>query len=643
MGRIDRIFRVGGILDQSIQGYEERLGQIEMSEAVHQAFSKKQHLIVEAECGIGKTLAYLVPICLQRGLRAVVSTGTRALQEQLYYKDIPVLSKHIRPGLRAVYIKGRGNYVCRHRFEHSRQHSLFDTPEYIKQFQDISEWIEKTRSGDVAELTNVSEYSDVWKEVCCTVETCLGHRCSYYDNCFLMTLKRDAKRSHIIVVNHHLFFADIMMRNGNGRSILPTYHMAIFDEAHMIEDIASYYLSKTVGTRQFQTFIRHARAVAYEFLHQHPHVKDPLLTGFHRLEYVVQEVFSELPERKGRYRVETYAGWDNFRYYLQKLLSTLSDIVVLLEDCQSYSEDFSMLLEELSSFQEQLSYIYDSDSSEYVYWYEIGRVHRTLHASPIDVSSLFRDGIFERIKRVILTSATLTSNGNFSYVRSRIGLDNASERIIHSPFKFEEQGILYLPKDIVTPESKSFPSQMSQRMYEILMKTEGRAFCLFTSYRNMIYTYNMLQKEHVPYTVFKQGDMGRQEIIKRFVNDTHSILLATNTYWQGIDVPGESLSCVVIDKLPFAVPTDPIVYARAKKIEREGGNSFYDFQVPSSVIAIRQGVGRLIRTMSDTGVVSILDKRILTRRYGSLFLDSLPNFRMVHSLDDVYVPSRRSR
>jgi len=640
MNRVTRIFSEGGLLEQSIDQYEIREGQIDMAEMIYSAIRHKQHLVVEAGCGVGKTLAYLVPIALQRGLRSIVSTGTRALQEQLYYKDVDIIKKYIRPGLRVVYMKGRSNYLCLYRLDHSRQHTLFDTYDYIKQYSTIEEWSKTTKEGDVVELANISEYDDVWKNVCCTADTCLYHKCPHYDACFLMNMKREANRAHLIIVNHHLYFADLMMKEKNGGKhvILPHSHVHVFDEGHMIEEIATYYLSKNFSTSLIYSASRRSKALAYEYLHRHHVLKEQLLSSHDDLEKILTEFFDILSVRLGKHHIDNYQEvWLSSLAYTDDIISALDEVINSLTSCIEIYDDFVTARDEFKYLQEQFEFITSHNDPNYVYWYNIGKTYKSIHASPIDISSLFRDGVLQHCKRVVITSATLQTNGSFEYIRRRIGLgEDVMTGIIDSPFDYPSQGLLYIPRDIPSPKKKEFITAICMRIEKLLYITSGRSLCLFTSKRNMDIVHDHISKiKDFPYQLLCQGRAGRAELLRRFSEDTHSILFATNTYWQGVDIKGEALSSVIIDKLPFAVPSDPIIYSRMKLVEQSGGNSFYEYQVPQSVMLIRQGVGRLIRTQQDHGVISILDNRVWTSRYGKLFLQSLPDFGVTSSLDDV--------
>lgn len=639
MDRIRNIFSEGGILQESLTNYEEREEQILMSEAVHELVRNRGQLLVEAGCGVGKSFAYLVPLSLSLGTHTIVSTATRALQEQLYYKDIPVIKEHIRPGLHCVYLKGRSNYLCQYRLEHSRQYSLFDTEEFIEQFGLIQKWAKKTSTGDVAELEKVSESSDAWKTICCTIDTCLGYMCPYYEKtCFLMQIKREAKQADIIIVNHHLFFADLMIRNGNGgRAVLPQYQAVVFDEAHMLEDIATHFLGKAFGTWEFKRFVSRLKVCAREYFHNQFHVKHEILDYADKSLGLLDDFFASFPTRLGSYNIDKITSND---YYArgQRFITILLEISSFLSTFTKKVEEIVIFQEEIKKYITHLSFFLNAEEETYVYWFKIGRVHRTVYSSPIDVSPMFKEKIINDCSRVILTSATLSVNGDFSYVASRLGLEDASTIVIDSPYDFKKQVNLYIPTHIPSPKSKDFPQRFAEVVYTILLQTQGRAFVLFTSYKNMEVVYDIISAKNLPYLLLRQGEIGRAYLIKKFIENISSVLFATSTYWQGIDVPGESLSCVIMDKIPFAVPNDPVIYNRMKQVEREGRNSFYEYQIPQAALALRQGAGRLIRGHKDTGVIVIGDKRIVSTTYGKVFVRSLPSYSRIDNIEDVVVP-----
>jgi ATP-dependent DNA helicase DinG len=638
MTRIEHIFSEGGILQQSLPYYEERPEQIVMANAVHDAITHPGQLLVEAGCGVGKSFAYLVPLALMSDRTSIVSTATRALQEQLFYKDIPLIKAHIRKGLRYVYIKGRANYLCQYRFEHSRQHSLFDTKEEIQQYHLIQEWAKITNTGDVSELDYVSEYDPVWKSVCCTVDTCLGYKCLYYSTaCFLMRLKREARQAHIIVVNHYLFFADMMIQGDAGHSVLPSYHAAVFDEAHMLEDIATRFLGKELGTRDIRSFVSRCRNCVLEYIYHDIHIQRQLLDNLNQLQIVCDSFFLSFGEHRGKWNI-LYRIEFQYQQTGQDFLHKLGELCDLLGLYADITDELHALIDEAQVYYDALDFFLLHNDPDYVYWVEIGWKYCTITSSPIDVSALFRERLLSKCKHIVFTSATLGINGDFTYMKSRLGLETARDVVIDSPYDFQKQAQLYIPRHHASPKEKEFTNETIELVYDTLIKSQGRAFVLFTSMKHMNIVYKAIKERGLPYTLMKQGEMGRSHIMETKINDIHSVLFATTTYWQGVDVQGEALSCVIIDKLPFAVPNDPVVEARMKRLQDKGHDPFWEYQIPQAALLLRQGVGRLIRSKTDTGIVVIGDRRILTTRYGKIFMQCLPNFKLVKKFEDLNIP-----
>ena len=634
------MFNTGGIFEQHIEGYQLRDGQIQMAHAVKDALAKHHHAIIEAECGVGKTLAYLVPLAQRHKIRAIVSTGTRALQEQLYHKDVPLIQRLIRENLRVVYIKGRSNYLCLHRLsQHTefQQQSLFNQEEdrqRIEDFDNIFKWAIQTTTGDICEI-HISEYSEVWNQVCCTVDTCLSYKCNFYHQCFLMKLKHHAKNAHICIVNHHLFFADLMIRNDGGKAVLPDYDIVVFDEAHMIEDIATSYLSKSVGIRLLNMLSKRSKILSTEHLSKVPYMKDKFLESLEQFDLQIVILFNILNKVKhGSYTLSRLSEFSIFKENLVHYNLCVSNLLDNITRSQQYSDDFVSLHQDYVLMNEDLQFICRGEFKEYVYWMDYQGYNLSLNATPVDVAPLFKEKLFTKCSRVILTSATLTSNNSFQYIRERIGLEKADELIVDSPFNFKEQACLYIPTFLPSPKQKSFLGEGTKEIEKIVRYMQGRTLILFTSKSHMNYVYKQFEQSQLPFTILKQGQMGRNELLDIFRHDTHSVLLATNTFWQGIDIQGESLSCVIIDKLPFLVPTHPVIQEKMKLMDEKGKDKFKDYQVPEAIIMLKQGVGRLIRSITDRGLIAILDNRLVTKFYGKIFLDSLPQYKRITQLEE---------
>ena len=632
-------FAPGGILASSSLPYEYRPGQLEMAKAVEKALAERRHLIVEAGTGTGKTLAYLLP-SLRTGQRVIISTGTKALQDQLYFRDIPFLESLLGP-LRVCYMKGRANYLCRTKLYALRSQPILSGLEEIDQYRQIAEWEQTTETGDRSELSELPESSPLWAKLDARTEACLGSTCPDYGRCFVTEMRRKALESDIIIVNHHLFFADLSIRQEAGGApdagILPESAAVIFDEAHELEDIASNYFGLSVSNLRFEELARDT---------------DALLKGKEGGEKL-PAVTQQLRERARMFFAGLPMAGDGRQPFLEReeFLETSGDLYMAVRTTLRRMEDEMAemkgveeapgLKKRVGRLRAELEFLLESSANNMVYWMERRispgmRGSRTtfLQATPIDVSELLTEQVFETIPTVVLASATLTVGGGFDHMRKRLGLNEARELIVPSHFKYEEQALLYLPPNMPDPREPDFPAAAAEVIRRVLEITQGRAFCLFTSYSQMRDLYERLLPV-LDFPILLHGSAPRKALLEQFRETPNAVLFGTSSFWQGVDVQGESLSCVIIDKLPFAVPSDPVVQARMKAIEENGGKPFFDYQVPSAVLTLKQGFGRLIRSLEDRGVLVLLDPRIQRQRYGKTFLESLPPYRVTGTITDV--------
>ena len=610
-----------------------------MAQAIEEAIEEKRHLIVEAGTGTGKTLAYLLPI-LRSGKRVIVSTGTKNLQEQLFYKDIPFIEQALFPNgtgkLRVCYMKGRNNYLCRKKLYDLTSAPVLSGLEEIDQFRAISEWEKLTETGDRAEISGLPESSLVWPKLDARSEACIGGKCSEFERCFITEMHRRAAESDIIIVNHHLFFADLAIKqatDGAGDAgILPDAAAVIFDEAHELEDVAGSYFGVTVSNLRVEDLARDVDVA----IRQHAIGSLGLHQAVARLRDRSQFFFSVIPPGEGRF------AFENRREFLEEngdeflsLRNALIELGSELNALTNKPDELFNLVRRAEELLVQLQFILESNDRNTVYWIERrgsrstranASPHVFLQATPIDVSAILKHSLFNNIDTVVLTSATLAVGGNFSYVSGRLGLQNAREHIVESHFDYESQALFYVPPDLPDPREAGFIKAAAKRIRQVLEYSRGRAFCLFTSYAQMNQAYDTLLGE-LDFPMLLQGDAPKRQLLDEFRNTPNAVLFATSSFWQGVDVQGEQLSCVIIDRLPFAVPNDPVVAARIRAIDDNGGNAFFDYQVPSAVISLKQGFGRLIRSLHDRGVLCLLDNRILKKQYGRVFINSLPNYR----------------
>jgi ATP-dependent DNA helicase DinG len=660
-------FNPKGILARSSLQYEHRPGQYQMAQTIEQCFADRRHLIVEAGTGTGKTLAYLLPAlrrAREQKQRIIISTGTKNLQEQLYFKDVPFLETLLGP-LKVCYMKGRANYLCKQKLYALRDNPILSGLEEIDQFHQILRWEKGTITGDRAEVKGLPEHSPLWHKMDARSEVCLGQSCPNWEPCYVTAMRRKALESDIVIVNHHLFFADLSIKQqaagAPDAGILPEAAAVIFDEAHELEDVASQYFGIALSNARFDELARdtdsmlRAKGVsthAIESATATVRERSKLFFGslpagpshLGRLEFADRADFLEA-------RGDAYIGAANALARLEGELERLREV-----------EEASGLRKRAADIRNHMKFLLESEDRNTVFWIErraLGGLRNAaraattlaaetvapqafsthLQATPIDVSELLAETLFAHYGSVILTSATLTvaeadGTQSFTHLKKRLGVPFAKELVVPSHFDYATQALLYLPPHMPPPRDPSFMVHASERTRRVLEITQGRAFCLFTSYAQMREMHDRLLAE-LPFPLLMQGSAPRHVLLEQFRETPNAVLFGTSSFWQGVDVQGEQLSCVIIDKLPFAVPTDPITKARTDAITAAGGNAFTELAVPQAVIALKQGFGRLIRSLSDRGVLMLLDPRVQTTRYGATFLNSLPAYRRTDDIAEV--------
>jgi ATP-dependent DNA helicase DinG len=658
-------FAPGGVLSKSHPAYEFRRGQLQMAQAVEQALEEKRHLIVEAGTGTGKTLAYLLPV-IRSGKRVIISTGTKNLQEQLFYKDIPFLEQALFPDgngkLNVCYMKGRNNYLCKKKLYDLTDQPVLSGLEEIEHYRAIAAWEKTTHTGDRAELASLPEASALWHKLDARSDTCLGQKCSAFETCFITEMHRRAMESDIIIVNHHLFFADLAIKQASeyapDAGILPDVGAVIFDEAHELEDVAGSYFGISVSNQRVEELVRDVEAS----LTRNKMLSTQVMGALKSLRDRSQLFFSVLPAGEGRF------AFENRREFMEEngdefiaLNQSLERLGAELQNLPSKAEEVFTFSRRARELQVQLGFLMESEDHNTVFWIERrgfspqrhrdtektketaegSRVVRTggrhsvyLQATPIDVAPILKNVLFEQLETAVLTSATLAVGGGFEYMKRRLGVERAREVVLPSHYDYANQALFYVPPDLPDPRTPQFAAKASDRIRRLLEITRGRAFVLFTSYAQMNEVYHRLLGE-LEFPMLLQGDAPKSALLEEFRLTPHAVLFATSSFWQGVDVQGEQLSCVIIDRLPFAVPSDPVVAARVKSIDAEGGNAFFQYQVPAAVITLKQGFGRLIRSLHDRGLLTLLDNRILKKAYGRTFVESLPNYKRTTDIREV--------
>ncbi len=644
---MDEVFGPTGLLADRMNGYDFRPGQLAMADAVAEILQggcepdwnsgtngQGAMLAVEAGTGIGKTLAYLVPAILS-GQKIIVSTGTLNLQEQILTKEIPFVKEHIAPRLSVLCVKGRQNYLCKYRWQQfiaDPQQALFVESDRRAL---LMEWAAETEFGDRAELPWMSDDSHLWPLLSCPTSQCLGTHCPEARACFVNRLRQKAAKARILIVNHHLFFSDLALRRFGFAEVLPRYESVIFDEAHRLEEVATRYFGISFSQYQLLDLLQDVEKAARLQLSGSKLTKMRQLTA--ALMIGVDRFASLFPRKRGRFPLNEWVDdLPEWPVELQALLDLFSGLGAYLESLAVLGEVWEGLLSRCEELAANLQRIALDQDSSHVYWGERREKAVSLAASPIDVAQELQGALYSEVRSLVFTSATLSTAGNFSYFTERLGLPSETKTMtLATPFDYTEKTLLYIPENNFPPPfAADFSKIAGQRILDLLLLTNGRALVLFTSFAGMRAVRDFLSGR-LSFPMLVQGEAPKQVLLDEFQADTHSVLLAVASFWEGVDVPGEALSCVIIDKLPFEVPSDPVMMARMDAVREQGGNPFFDFQVPRAILTLRQGVGRLMRRASDRGVLALLDVRLVTKSYGRLFLRSLPPSPVVREIRQV--------
>ena len=653
---VEEFFARGGPLSQSLEAWEHRPGQCDMASGVAASLGERRHLVVEAGTGTGKTLAYLVPLALA-GKRAVVSTATKNLQEQLVRKDVPFLESVLGQKLSVAVMKGRGNFLCLQKLADMRGKPTLSGLSEVTEFGLIRDWAERTTEGDRAELPKLPGDSKLWPRLDARREACTGRRCALFDDCFVTKMHRRAREADLIVVNHYLFFADLALRKDDFGAIIPDHQAVVFDEAHEIERIVGKFFGVYLSHGQIEELARDIGIAAKRANFG----SSKLTKGLKGLRAVSGRFFDCFTDRFGKGSTrERFRGRSEFRegngQQYRELVLALQGIeghLGLVKDRSKETDplrgrvrmlrltlrillsDIDPGLAEEAYRHPVLTNLIEDNRGNFVYWLEKRRKGVSVQATPIEVSSILDEALFDGGGgSVILTSATLAVNGEFEFIRGRLGLHSSNEMVVPGHFDFRKQALLYIPRSMPEPKSPDFTPRAAREILELIRLSKGRAFVLCTSYLHMRNLHKRVSAA-TPFRCLIQGRGSNEAVLEKFRSTPQCVLFATFSFWQGVDVPGEQLSCVIVDKLPFAVPSDPIVEARIDQIRRHGGHPFFDYQIPSAALALKQGFGRLIRATTDRGVLALLDNRLVTKRYGQVFLNSLPDYPRTSDIGDV--------
>ena len=618
-----------GPLATRLEGFTPRRAQQEMAACIEQALADYSVFIAESGTGTGKTFAYLVPALLS-GKKILISTGTRHLQDQLYHRDLPIVRDALAVPVTSALLKGRANYLCRYRLGQAELEGRLASRRDQSNLALIREWSGHTQRGDIAEMSRIPEDSGLWPLVTSTTDNCLGSGCSHYDECFINRARREALAADVVVVNHHLFFADLALREEGFGQLLPGVEAVIFDEAHQLPEVASNFLGFSISSHQVASLCRDTIA---EELQEH--------SGIAGLMPAAQSLEKALADFRLAFGVEPRRdAWDKLENAkavhaaLAELKSRLTDLSAALDAAAGKGQGLANCARRASDLLDRLMMISESPPADYVAWFETTARTFTLYLTPLDIAASFRQHTGNGKKAWIFTSATLAIKKSFTHFQARLGLEEAETGLWDSPFDYARQTLLYIPPGLPAPSAPEYTDRVIEASLPVLRASRGRAFILFTSHRALKVAATRL-RDRLEYPLLVQGDAPRSELLRRFRDMGNAVLLGTSSFWEGVDVRGEALSCVIIDKLPFASPDDPVLQARAAAMEQAGRSPFTEYQLPEAVITLKQGVGRLIRDESDHGVLMLCDPRLLNKGYGKTFLASLPPMPVTRELRDI--------
>jgi len=634
MADLDLVFAANGPLADTISGYRTRTGQLEMAQAIEDAIKHDKQLVVEAGTGTGKTFAYLVPALLSGG-KVIISTGTKTLQDQLFNRDLPAVRDALKVPVTVSMLKGRANYVCHFHLERTANEGRFISREDAKYVHLVRNFVENSATGDKSELIEVPENATIWPSVTSTRDNCMGQECTFYKDCFVMEARKHALAADVVVVNHHLFFADVMLRDEGVTELLPSANTIIFDEAHQLPEIAGLFFGEDISTSQLMELARDAEA---EFITT---AKDcpALQEAANKLEKAVRDFRLIFAYEGARLPVQKALALKNFEPAYAEMQTRLKELSAVLETQAERDPALENCYQRSLALEVQLQRWQKAENENLVRWVEVFTQSVQLHATPLSVADSFGKLLNAQPRSWIFTSATLAVNSNFSHYLGQMGLEEAAIGYWNSPFDFDKQALMYVPKDMPEPNSPGYSASVAAVALPVIKASRGRSFVLCTSLRAMREIHALLkdafERDGMEYPILLQGESSRSELLERFRKLGNAVLVGSQSFWEGVDVRGEALSVVIIDKLPFAPPDDPVLAARIDKMNAEGKNAFMEYQLPYAVLTLKQGAGRLIRDESDRGVLMICDPRLISKPYGKRIWQSLPPFKRTRELGDV--------
>jgi len=632
--KLNFIFSEKGPLAEGIPGYRTRQQQLEMALAIETAIQENKQLVAEAGTGTGKTFAYLVPALLSGG-KVIVSTGTKTLQDQLFHRDLPAVRDALKVPVTVEMLKGRANYVCHFHLERSANEGRFVSREDANYVHVIRNFVENSKTGDKAELIEVPENATIWPSVTSTRDNCMGQECNFYKDCFVMEARKRALAADVVVVNHHLFFADVMLRDEGVSELLPSANTVIFDEAHQLPEVAGLFFGEDVSTSQLLELARDAEAEYITTAKDCPALQE----AANALEKSVRDFRLVFAYEGSRMPVQKALALKNFESAYTEMQAKLQALTHVLETQAPRDPALENCWQRGAGLMVQLQRWLAAENANLVRWVEVFTQSVQLHATPLSVAEGFGKQLNASPRAWIFTSATLAVKSDFSHYIGQMGLSNANTGYWESPFDYGKQALFYVPENMPEPNSPGYSAAVASVALPVIQASGGRAFVLCTSLRAMREIHALLkeafEQNGIEYPLLMQGESSRSELLERFRKRGNAVLVGSQSFWEGVDVRGEALSCVIIDKLPFAPPDDPVLAARIDKMNEEGKNAFMEYQLPYAVITLKQGAGRLIRDEADSGVLMICDPRLISKPYGRRIWQSLPPFKRTRFLADV--------